>query len=234
MKEKRNFSTGNITIGAVLGAIVFILFRLKFPLFKESIVRLVLVLGRNPYNIYDPLFTMETLLLELVQLFFALFFIFAGVFIVLCITKEHNDEAWMGKAIKNILISLLAAPIAYVSLDYIGMSFYYYAERLLGNVASLLVANFSEAMIGLALSLFVVNLKQYPKGKIKFSLVGLISGWSISLLIFIVFLRLNREGNDLRILVRHSQIPLTVAGVGIAVMLVEKKANRQFEKSQYF
>jgi len=38
----------------------------------------------------------------------------------------------------------------------------------------------------------------------------------------------------LRILVRNSQIPLTVAGIGIAVMLVEKKANRQFEKSQYF
>ena len=232
MKEKRDFSTCNMIIGAVLGAVVYLLFEFKFPYDVKTII--CLIYKRLPYRkpdlIYDPLYGLATSLFKSFQFFFALFFIFVGVFLALSITKSCN-KAGRGKVIKNILISLVAAPITYFLLDYFGVYIFNRANRFFWDAAFLLALTFRDAMRGLVLSLFVFNLKQYPKGKIKFALAGLISGWSCSLLILIVFIRLNLAENDLRILVKNSQLPLTIVCVGIVIMLMEIKANRQLEKS---
>jgi len=227
IKHRRDFSMCNMMIGAVIGAIIYILFVLKFPNIVESIV--LLVLRRNPYQITDPLYSLKNLLFELVQFFFVLLFIFTGAFFAFCMTKYHKKIRG-DKVIKTMLISLMTASTTYFLLNFIGLWFYSYADRLLGSISILLAGSFSEAMIGLALGLFVCKLKPISKGKIKFALAGFIGGWICSLLIFIVFVWLNLTGNELRAIVRILQVPLAVACIGLILILMEKREGRQLEE----
>lgn len=85
----------------------------------------------------------------------------------------------------------------------------------------MLTSSFDAAVIGLLLGFLVGGMKDYPIGKMKIALTGVGSGWLGGIVYYLIYK--NVKGLELAVKVfSFIRMPLVVACVGIAIVLVEK------------
>lgn len=222
VKSAANINTGKLVLGAVSGAALGSAIKIIFSISMLTLA--CTLMGTSLYELEPSSLSMAFSIMAALNMMYNFSFILVAIIMTVGLTSNKVNN-WADRAVKYSLISLSVAAIAIFIFRYGATS----AASQIGPVGEVLTSSFDAAIIGLMLGFLVGGMKDYPIGKVKIALTGMGSGWLGGIVYYLIYKNVT-SGELVAKVLSFIRMPLVVACVGVAILLVEKHVIRKCQE----